>query len=263
MRVEPLWQTAPDALNLLAGEVQVWRAGLDVDPAALGRWRETLSAEEQARAGRFHSPADRDRYTAGRGILRALLARYLGTPAGDFRFCLNAHGKPGLASGSGTADLHFNISHSHGLALFAFTLGREVGVDLELVRPTLRDDRLAERFFSPQEVAALRALPESAQKEAFFHCWTRKEAYIKARGAGLSINLASFAVSLAPDPFTHLPIIGNDGPEAGRWWLRALAPGEGYVGAVAAEGADWSLTMWQWLSPGGIMSPTVAEVGNT
>jgi 4'-phosphopantetheinyl transferase len=191
--------------------------------------------------------------------MRALLARYLRIPAGDIRFCLNAHGKPGLASGSGTADLRFNLSHSHGLALFALTLGREVGVDVELVRPTLREARLAERFFSPQEVAALRALPESAQREAFFHCWTRKEAYIKAQGEGLSIDLASFAVSLAPNHFAHLPIIGNDGPEAGRWWLRALVPGDGYVGAVAAEGADWSLTLWQWLSPGGIMSPTCAS----
>ncbi|HXW13581.1 MAG TPA: 4'-phosphopantetheinyl transferase superfamily protein [Terriglobia bacterium] len=253
MRVEPLWQTAPDALTLPCGEVQVWRACLDVDAEVLERWRETLSAEEQARARRFHSPADRDRYTAGRGILRALLARYLGTSAGDFRFCLNAHGKPGLAPGDGNADLRFNVSHSHGLALFAFTWGREVGVDLELVWPTLRDDLLAERFFSAQEVAALRALPEGAGKEAFFHCWTRKEAYIKARGAGLSINLASFAVSLIPDPVGHLPITGNDGAEGGRWWLRALAPGGGYVGAVAAEGEDWPLTLWQWPSPGGSM----------
>ena len=261
MRVEPLWQTASKALPLRPDEIQVWRASLDVDPAALKCWRETLSAEEQARADRFRSPADGDRYTAGRGILRALLARYLGTPAGDFRFCLNAYGKPGLAPGIGTSDLRFNLSHSHGMALFAFSSGREVGVDLELVRSTLRDDRIAERFFSPQEVAALRALPESAQKEAFFHCWTRKEAYIKARGAGLSINLASFAVSLVPASSTHLPIIGIDSPEAGRWWLRALAPGEGYVGAIAAEGTDWSLTTWQWVNPGGIMSPTLAEAG--
>ena len=259
MRVESLWQAAPAAHPLRPDEIQVWRAGLDVDPAVLAPWRETLSSEERARAGRFRFPIDRDRYTAGRGILRALLARYLGTPAGDFRFCLNAYGKPGLAAGSGAPELRFNLSHSHGLALFAFTLGREVGVDLELVRTTLRSDSLAERFFSPQEVAALRALPESAQKEAFFHCWTRKEAYIKARGAGLSINLASFSVSLGPNPVTHLPIIGNDGPEAGRWWLRALALGSGYVGAVAAEGADWSLTLWQWPIPGGFVSPTVAE----
>jgi 4'-phosphopantetheinyl transferase len=172
---------------------------------------------------------------------------------------VNAHGKPALDSGGRPANLRFNLSHSHGLALFAFTLGGEVGVDVEYIRPSLREMDLAQRFFSPQEVDALRTLLKASQREMFFHCWTRKEAYIKAQGEGLSIDLASFAVSLAPDHFAHLPIIGNDGPEAGRWWLRALVPGDGYVGAVAAEGADWSLTLWQWLCPGGIISPTCAS----
>jgi 4'-phosphopantetheinyl transferase len=241
------WQTAPEPVILPPDEVHVWRADLDVGPAALLRLRETLSPDEQARAERFYSPLERARYTAGRGILRALLARYLGTPGGDLRFCCNAHGKPALVPGSGAEDLRFNLSHSHRLALFAFAFRREVGVDLEYVRPSLTDDPLPERFFSTQEVIALRALPESAQTEAFFNCWTRKEAYIKARGRGLSISLASFAVSLAPAQLTNLPITGNDGPEAGRWSLRALAPGQGYVAAIAAEGADWSLALWQWV----------------
>jgi 4'-phosphopantetheinyl transferase len=143
-------------------------------------------------------------------------------------------------------DLHFNLTHSHNVALFAFTLSGEVGIDVEYIRPSHREMDLAERFFSPQEVAALRAFPESSQREMFFRCWTRKEAYIKARGAGLSISLASFTVSLAADTLTHLPITGHDDREAGRWWLRTLAPGEGYVGAVAAEGAEWSLTLCQY-----------------
>ena len=259
MCVEPPWRIAPGAHPLRSGEIQIWRARLDADPATLGSYRETLSAEEKARADRFRFPADRDRFTAGRGILRAILARYLGIPAGDLEFCMNAHGKPSLAPGSGTADVRFNLSHSHGLALFAFTLDHEVGVDVELVRTTLKYESLAERFFSPQEVAGLRARPGSAQKEAFFHCWTRKEAYIKALGAGLSIKLASFTVSLASDPVACLPIISGDGPEAGRWWLRSLAPGDGYVGAVAAEGVDWSLTLWQWVNPGGALSPACAS----
>ena len=245
MNVDPTWQTIPRPLALHADEVHVWRAGLDVDPARLRCWRETLSTEELARAERFHSPLHRDRYTAGRGILRSLLARYLGAPAGDFRFCVNAHGKPALDFGGGSVELHFNLTHSHNVALFAFTLSGEVGVDVEYIRPSHREMDLAERFFSPQEVDVLRTLPKSSQREMFFHCWTRKEAYIKARGAGLSINLASFTVSLAPDTCTHLPITGHDGPEAGRWCLRPLAPGEGYVGAVAAEGADWSLKLLQ------------------
>jgi 4'-phosphopantetheinyl transferase len=132
------------------------------------------------------------------------------------------------------------------MGLFAFAHRREIGVDVEHVRPSLTNDQLPERFFSPQEVAELRALPRSAQTDAFFRCWTRKEAYIKARGGGLSIDLSSFAVSLAPSPLTFLPIIGFDGPEAGRWLLRALEPGDGYAAAVVAEGSDWSLALWQW-----------------
>jgi 4'-phosphopantetheinyl transferase len=163
------------------------------------------------------------------------------------RFCCNAQGKPALAPGSGTEDLRFNLSHSQKLALFAFAFRREVGVDLEYVRPSVPDDRLAERFFSPQEVTRLRALPESARTEAFFHCWTRKEAYLKARGEGLGIGLDSFAVSLAPGQLTDLLIASDDSPEAGRWSLRALAPGDGYVAAIAAEGKDWSLALWQWV----------------
>jgi 4'-phosphopantetheinyl transferase len=244
--LESSWHTAPEHFSLHPDEVHVWRADLEVRQPELLSLRETLSADEPARAEKFHSPVDRARYLAGRGILRTLLARYLGTRPGDLRFCRQAHGKPALAPGSGGEDLRFNLSHSQSLALFAFALRREVGVDLEYVRPSQTDGRLAERFFSPQEVAALRALPESAQTEAFFHCWTRKEAYIKARGGGLSIGLASFAVSLAPGQLANLPITAHDGPEAGTWSLRALAPGGGYVGAVAAEGADWSLALWQW-----------------
>jgi 4'-phosphopantetheinyl transferase len=244
---ESTWRTAPEQFPLHSDEVHVWRADLDVGADVLQRLQGTLSADEQARAERFYFPVDRARYLAGRGILRALLARYLGNPACDLRFCYGARGKPALAPGNATEDLRFNLSHSQGLALFAFALRREVGIDLEYVRPSLTNDRLAERFFSPQEVTALRALPESVQTEAFFHCWTRKEAYIKARGGGLGIALASFAVSLAPGQMTNLLITSDDTLEAGRRSLRALAPGGGCVAAIAAEGKDWSLALWQWV----------------
>jgi 4'-phosphopantetheinyl transferase len=246
MPIEPPWLTAPDALALLPGEIHVWRANLDVDAAALGRLRQTLCGDERARAARFHSCLNGDRYTAGRGMLRELLSRYLQTQPEEFVFTLNDHGKPALEPGRGAVDLRFNLSHSHDQALFAFRLGHEVGVDVERVRSSGKELRLAERFFSPQEVAALRALPSNLQPEAFFRYWTRKEAYIKARGEGLGINLASFSVSFVSDIDAHLPITGHDDPEAARWWLRPLAPGEGYAGAVCAEGTGWGLKLWQW-----------------
>lgn len=241
-----MWQTTAGAALPSPHEVHVWRAELGLEPAALQRLHETLSADEQARAERFYAAIHRTRYTAGRGIMRAILSQYLGIPPGDLTFCTNAHGKPSLLPGTETEDLRFNLSHSEGLALFAFAVGRDVGVDLEHLRPFENDDRFAERFFAPQEVTALRALPVSAQAEAFFHCWTRKEAYIKGRGRGLSIKLSSFAVSLAPGQLSNLPVTSVDDPEAGRWSLRALDPGWGYVGAVAAEGEDWTPVLWQW-----------------
>jgi 4'-phosphopantetheinyl transferase len=241
----PLWQNARDPIHLRPDEVHVWRVDLDADSAALRRSCDILSADEQARSEQFYSLQDRGRYIIARGSLRAILARYLGTPARDLRFLSNAHGKPALEPGSSPADLRFNVSHSHQLALLAFARCREVGIDVEYVLPYRADARMAARFFAPQEVAALRALPETARTEAFFRCWTRKEAYVKARGQGLSLPLNSFTVSLAPCPTTDLLTIGGDSRQAARWSLRALAPGEGYIAAVAAEGKDWSLILWQ------------------
>jgi 4'-phosphopantetheinyl transferase len=241
------WQPGPQLLILPPGEVQVWQADLSVGPEELQRFADTLSPDERARAERFCFPKDQRRYTAARGLLRAILARYLMAPAADLRFCQNVHGKPALIRDTQSADLRFNVSHSHQLALFSFALGREVGVDVEHIRTSVADERIAERFFSLPEVSALKAVPEYTRAEAFFQCWTRKEAYIKARGAGFSINLASFAVSLASGQPENLPITSSDDPEASRWSLRPLAAGDGYAAAVAAEGRDWSFSLWRWV----------------
>jgi 4'-phosphopantetheinyl transferase len=233
-------------LALGSDEVHVWRARLDAEPASLARWRDTLSSDEKARADRFHSPVHGDQCIAGRGILRDLLARYVRIPAGNLQLSSNSHGKPFLVSGNGVADVRFNVSHSRNLALFAFALRREVGVDIECLRPAGREVELAERFFSPREVEGLRALPLDVQREAFFRCWTRKEAYIKARGVGLSMSLSSFAVPLDSNLHTYLPIMGLEDAEARQWRLRQLEPGEGYVAAVAKEGTNWPLGLWQY-----------------
>ena len=238
------WLTASEALTITPHEVHVWRASLDWDSTAVLPFVETLAGDELARAERFHSAVHRNRYIAARGILRTLLSRYLGTPPGDLTFTQNVHGKPALAPGREALNLRFNLSHSQDLALFAFAVGREVGVDVEFVRSSANEDRLAERFFSPDEVAALRALPQDAQREGFFRCWTRKEAYIKARGAGLSMGLATFTVPLSAYAGTLLPIACDDDSQTGRWWLCPLEPGPGCAGAVAAEGSDWRLALW-------------------
>ena len=160
--------------------------------------KQVLSADEHARAERFYFQKDRERFMVARGLLRTVLGRYLNQEPSQLRFCYSPYGKPALATGSGRNTLRFNVSHSHGLALYAITCGRELGVDVELIRPELPDEEIAERFFSFQEVSGLRALPPNMRLEAFFNCWTLKEAYIKARGEGLSLPLDQFDVALVP-----------------------------------------------------------------
>ena len=242
------WQTTSESgrLNLALGEVHVWRASLALDAARLASFWQTLSPDEQAKAERFHTATDRDRYIGAHGTLRALVSRYLQVPAPDLTFNLSPFGKPSLQLREGMADLRFNISHAHQLVLLAFAPDREVGVDVEYIRRPVRDDQLAERFFAPAEVAAIRSEPAASQCEAFFRCWTRKEAYVKARGRGLSIGLASFTVSISSAASTNLVLSTEADTGDGPWSLRALVPGPDYVGAVAAAGEDWSPALWQW-----------------
>ena len=222
--------------SLARGDVHVWHASLSVDRPSQDELLGTLSPDERARAERFHFERGRDRFITGRGLLRAILARYLARPPEALRFDYSLHGKPRL-SGSDGDRLRFNVSHSHDLALYAITEDRELGVDVERIEPRL-EKGIAERFFSPGEVAALRALPAEVQSEAFFACWTRKEAYVKAKGEGLSFGLDQFEVSLAPgEPAALLRTIA-DPDEACRWSLRELAPEPGYAAAVAVEGRD-------------------------
>src|SRR5688572_27234414 len=180
------WRSAPKTLSLPDDCVHVWRAALDPTPDTL------LSGDEREKAALFHFEKDRQRYIAARTALRQLIARYENVPAEKIEFTYNAFGKPALKK----SPLRFNTSHSADLALFAFTLRNNIGVDLERIRPDFAAREIAGQFFSPDEIAALRALPPAAQIEAFFRCWTRKEAFIKAHGSGLSLPLHRFVVSL-------------------------------------------------------------------
>ena len=241
-----LWYPPPKTLMLESDEVHVWRAALDLKASHVQSLQRTLSADERVRAERFYFPQDRGHFIVARGLLRAILGRYLDMEPGQLRFCYSSYGKPALARESSGDALRFNLSHSHGLALYAVTRGRELGVDLEYLHPHLAYEQLAERFFSPREVTVLRALPTNTQQEAFFNCWTGKEAYIKARGEGLTLRLDQFDVSLAPGEPVALLSTNGDPQEASRWLLQKLAPGSGYIAALAVEGHDWRLKCWQW-----------------
>ncbi len=243
------WIIPPLGLKLSGSEVHVWRAELDRSQACEERLLATLTEDEQDRANRFHFKHDRSHFINARGILRDILGRYLDARPDAIRFEYTKYGKPSLAKEFGGSALSFNLSHSKGVALFAFATGRDLGIDLEWIRADVADEQIAEQFFSDQEVRVLRALEASAQAEAFFNCWTRKEAYIKARGEGLSMPLDRFAVSLKPGDRAALLHTGGGSKETSRWKLLELFPGTGFVGALAVEGHDWQLKRWQWDEP--------------
>jgi len=227
-------------------EVHVWRAALESPTVNVQRLKNVLSEDERDRAERFYFPKDRDHFTVARGVLRVLLARYLDTDPNQLRFSYGSHGKPTLTIASGGDALRFNVSHSSGLALYAFARGREIGIDLERIRMDLDYEQIAARFFSARESTSLAALSTRMKPEAFFARWTLKEAYVKASGKGLSIPLDHFGVSSTPGASAALLSIAVDPDEALRWSLRRLAPALGYVAAIAVEGRSWQLRCWQW-----------------
>ncbi|MGQ9490513.1 MAG: 4'-phosphopantetheinyl transferase family protein [Anaerolineae bacterium] len=242
------WQPPPLQLLIQPGRVHLWRVMLNTGEDVLLSLQALLGEDERVRAERFRFPCDRRRYIVAHSALRLILSRYCGRPPQAIRFQYNPHGKPLLAPDlqNDGGPLHFNLSHSDELALIGLALGGQIGVDIERVRPELADERLAERFFSPREVAKLRSLPAGEQPEAFFRYWTCKEALVKACGSGLSLPLDRFDISVAPDtPAAPLSVAGAP-VEAKHWSLRTLTPAPGYIAAIAVEGHSWHLTTWDW-----------------
>jgi len=241
-----VWSPAPSRRpGLDAASVHVWRIALAVPDAEQAERAAVLAPDERARAARFHFERDRRRWTAARGAVRAVLEGYAGVPAASLAFRVGPHGKPALDGPAARAGLEFNVSHSGDLALCAVTHARAVGVDVEAIRPDFATGEVARRFFAPAEVAALEALPSGERVEAFFACWTRKEAYLKGRGTGIALGLDRFEVSLAPGRPAALLATHDEPAAAARWRLVALAPGEGYAGALVTDGPA-RLVCWQW-----------------
>jgi 4'-phosphopantetheinyl transferase len=180
-------------------------------------------------------------------VLREILGHYLDREPGALSFRYNAFGKPSLSDAPDRERIRFNVSHTDDIALYALARHRDVGVDIERVRTDMARERIAERFFSAREVATLRALDPALQHAAFFACWTRKEAYKKARGEGISVGLDRFDVSLAPHEPAAILASREAGEAPARWCLHHLVPAPGFIGAVAVQGEFHRLTCWQWL----------------
>lgn len=230
-------------LKLKPKEVHVWTAWLKSNSLA-EQFRSILSKDENARADRFYFQRDRDHFILARGFLRIILSHYLDLLPSQVHFSYGVYGKPFLRQDCNNQNLHFNVSHSGDLAMFAFVRGLEIGVDVEQMRQAPVEDEVAERFFSESEVRAFRSVPQRERQIAFFNCWTRKEAYIKAKGAGLSIKLDEFSVSLIPgDPPVLLQTSFD--PDPSIWRLHSFLPAPGYVGALAVPNTDCQVRSWQ------------------
>ncbi|MFY9555865.1 MAG: 4'-phosphopantetheinyl transferase superfamily protein [Blastocatellia bacterium] len=235
----------PEAPALSRKQVHLWRLPLNLGGPDLHRLQQTLASDERARAERFYFERDRRRFIAARGQLRMILGRYVGVSPRALVISYGARGKPFLGRMFGTGAIKFNLSHSAELALVAVSQDRDIGVDLEEVRALDDAERIAERFFAPRENAALLEVPEAVRTEAFFCCWTLKEAYVKATGDGLARPTESFEVSFAPSKHTRLLSVEGDSREASRWSLVGLAPERGYIGALAVEGHGWTVSLFQ------------------
>jgi 4'-phosphopantetheinyl transferase len=229
-----------------AHEIHVWQTQLDIPPSDVSSLNETLTADERDRAARFYFEKHRRRFIVGRGILRTIIGRYLGVAPDKIRFTYNDKGKPSLVEPKVTG-FECNVSHSDELALYAFALGVSIGVDVEVIRPVSDMEAIAKRFFSPLEYEMLQRVPLENRLEAFFNCWTRKEAYVKAEGLGLFIPLDSFTVSLAPSEPARFIQLTPQLSHAGAWSLHHLRPAPGAVAAVAIPSLNRQVVHRQFL----------------
>jgi 4'-phosphopantetheinyl transferase len=239
------WSDPPKPLALPTGRVDVWRVRLD-EPAKSSSAGSVLSLDEIARANRFHFERDRIHFTRCRSALRGLLAGYLAIAANEIRFEYLTSGKPQIAAEQNQQALQFNVSHSANMALIAVGTEHRIGVDIEKIRGDVDAMSLAERFFSLRERAGLQALPDHLRVTGFFACWTRKEAFLKATGDGLSFPLADFSVTTHPDLHPELEDISGNTETGKRWFLADLTVAEGYRATVALEHPRSPLETYSW-----------------
>jgi 4'-phosphopantetheinyl transferase len=224
------------------GDIHIWFASLDQPKSELRILQEHLNADESARADKIYDRLEKNRFVVARGTLREILGRYLGLRPCDVQICYNIHGKPFLRN-SRAWGLQFNLAHSNGLALYALTSMGEIGVDLEWIRHVAEADRFAARFFADEERAVIHGHSGSEKDDALFRIWVRNEAYVKARGRGLSMLLAEGSGPRST------PVAGGK-KKKGRWLVKSLAAPPGFAAAVAVDRAVRNISYWKQTAPG-------------
>jgi 4'-phosphopantetheinyl transferase len=244
--IVPQWPEPPPKTDLSRGEVHLWAVALDPQDDFLQPCENLLSEGERNRAARFRAGFLRNRYVTARGALRLLLGRYLQAEPAEIAISHQPHGKPELTAPWNRHGVEFNLSHSGDLAIIAVTRGCPIGVDVEAIRQMPNAEALLQRFFSPEEVAQWRQCPEERREAVFFQGWTRKEAWLKAVGSGLSFPLDEFCVTM--DGAARMLSIQGDTVEASKWQLDCFEPCLGYIGAVAVRGRIESMPQWRFVS---------------
>ena len=229
------WKTSNQTLPLRSNEVHIWSADLSSDSSQIEHYWQLLSLDEKDRANRFKLKKLRTYYITTRGILRKLIASYLGITPESFEFQYNDYGKPSLKMDT---PLQFNLSHSAGIGVFAFTLDAVIGVDVELVKTDFEIKKLTTRFFSKNESQIILSLPEALQYKVFFNCWTRKESFIKGHGEGLSLPLDQFEVSVLDEIPVELRAIYWNMEEVKEWFLASFEIKKNVIGAYAVKSAN-------------------------
>jgi 4'-phosphopantetheinyl transferase len=240
------WVSQSSVGPLSPDEVHVWLASLEIGEERYHALWNIRSQEEMERAKRYRFEKNRISFVASRGILKTLLSGYLRMAAGKISFAYGPYGKPELAIEASSVPLRFNASHSNGLALFAFALDREIGVDIEYIRRNIDIEHIAKRFFSSEERAIIEKLPPGMKEKGFFGCWARKEAFLKAIGKGLSFGLDRVEVSVDPgSPASLLRITGSE-EETALWSLHDLPAATDYSAALAVKGRGLNPCLWRW-----------------
>lgn len=238
------WQIPVLPIVLSSRDVHVWRLTTALPVVFVSHLKKILSQAEIERAERFYFQKDRDRYLITHGALRAILGQYLNENPQDLTFTYDHHGKPYLENYS--PGLFFNLSHSRDLALICVTMKRAVGIDIEYEREEIEIEQIAAQFYSPYENKLLLSLPLPERRAAFFTGWTRKEAFLKALGNGITLPLDQFDVSLIPGEPPRLLKVAWAPEETNNWSLQDILPGAGYSAALAVQGKDYEVSCWEW-----------------
>jgi 4'-phosphopantetheinyl transferase len=236
----------PFGFELKPDDIHVWSIELNSSTDQVNRFKGLLSQIEIRRAERLRSSLDQKRFIIRHSALRFLLGRYLRTDPESLRFECGEYGKPALTKAAGRQTIHFNMSSSQGIALLAIARRFHLGVDIEYIHDIAEINQIAEQFFSKSENKDFQKLPEQTKREAFFNCWTRKEAFIKATGDGMYRPLQEFRVSLVPGEPARLMHVRNDPQAVSRWTIQDLKPVPGFTAALAADGRIRRLYCWNW-----------------